>query len=766
MSYEGESSWLIEVDPMPLYEKNTPTGPGNTHRTGTLHMASVSTGLSEDGDNSPDTSAPLDGKKSMQEYITEISQLNSAIDEFSKIIQTLALFKYYIRNRKGNTNVEELHKRFNTFSVKCANKVRMIQQHVNTVNRDNHYAMSHREKLGFSYSDLRARFNMQDASVNRLKTLMETYQSVIKEYTAAAKTIDDASQAATGANSAPAPAAAVTVAQSLPECNEEALIDELKSKSKDIMALEKNAKDLNQLFTELNMTIKKRGENIYNLEQQILLSAEQIDKGKEDMAIALKARCGQVLNWVMARRKTPDDCHKRLLALEDLCKEFFKKHANLPENVKQLQKHVLSEYTEWYEVLTEITEKLKEVEDAEKVNFLGQYTFEPLYEADKILRTFQKHNLQIVSYCQLLQKHVTYNVPSIKKSIETVNREVLLACHCLPSSQLLDFKNRKADSTRKLNSGTTELRNRLKVYGIDLDEFPFNKDFKVHIKVRLIEAIVNKNANATIENYRRTVELAQLICSEILPVFVSFIRLHGMDDLYAAGDTMANIKQAAESGMAVVTSDGSKGDSDEKPEQGEDASSDCVIQLVKDNDQIPLDEGKRKQIFDTNLGNPAFRQLVMGEVMELRTFVKVRIDEMQNRSDSANYLFSQAGDKINACVQTPVSKYEAYLKTLDEAVELLSGTEAMKALSLLKNRNELDKFAQVELDIFNRCCNEIEEQASLTKRIETTSDALQKLAAELETARATVRSTKAKLEKTAGDVMGEPLRIFGEVDEI
>ncbi|CDR94526.1 SNARE protein, putative [Babesia bigemina] len=295
MSYEGESGWLIEVDPMPVYEKKSSDVQGNTRSTGALHMASTSTGLSEDGDSSPDATAPLDGKKSMQEYIAEISQLNSAIDEFSKIIQTLALFKYYIRNRKGNTNLEELHKRFNSFSVKCANKVRVIQQHVNTINRDNHDAMSHREKLGFSYADLRARFNMHDASVNRLKTLMETYQSVIKEYTAAAKSIDDASQAAAVANSAPA---AVTVAQSLPECNEEALIDELKSKSKDIMTLEKNAKDLNQLFTELNMTIKKRGENIYNLEQQILLSAEQIDKGKEDMALALKARGGQGIYWV------------------------------------------------------------------------------------------------------------------------------------------------------------------------------------------------------------------------------------------------------------------------------------------------------------------------------------------------------------------------------------------------------------------------------------------------------------------------------------
>lgn len=140
---------------------------------------------------------------------------------------------------------------------------------------------------------------MQDASVNRLKTLMETYQSVIKEYTVAAKNIEVNSQPAAVAQPAAKLGTTAVATEAAPVTPDDVLMDELKSKSKDILTLEKNAKDLNQLFAELNMTIKKRGENIYKLEQQILLSSEQIDKGKEDMAYALKARGGQVRDKVI-----------------------------------------------------------------------------------------------------------------------------------------------------------------------------------------------------------------------------------------------------------------------------------------------------------------------------------------------------------------------------------------------------------------------------------------------------------------------------------
>ncbi|GIX62698.1 CDK5 regulatory subunit-associated protein 3 [Babesia caballi] len=751
MSYEGESRWLLEVEPPRFDAKNV--GRGSHEASDAPPLASVSTGLSDDGDTSPEVTAPLDGKKSMQDYIEEISHLNGAIDEFSKIIQTLALFKYYIRNRKGNTNLEELHKRFNTFSVKCANKVRVIQQHVGTVNRDNHYAMAHREKLGFSYADLRARFNMQDASVNRLKTLMETYQSVIKEYTAAAKTIEEGAQAAAKGGTTTAAAAAVPV-QPLTASAEASLIDELKSKSKDIMTLEKNARDLNQLFAELNVTIKKRGENIHNLEQQILLSAEQIDKGKEDMESALSSRGGQstckmapvelpynqILNWVMARGKTPEDCSKRLLALEELCKGLFEKHANLPESVKELRKHALGDCTEWYEVICEINDKLKEGEDATRVNFLGQYTYEPLYEADRILRAFRKHNLHIVSYYQQLQKQVSYNVPSIKKSIERLNKE------------LVECKTRKADSIRKLNVGAGELRNRLKPYNVEIDEYPFHEDFKVCLRVKLIQAIVNKNAEVTIENYRRTVELAQGICAEVLPVFASFAKLQGMEGFYGQG-AMENVRHAAEHGMEATAVGGSaKGEASAEAGRDAAASDAAVIEVVKDDDTVPLGEERKQLIFGTALGNSSFRQLLLGEMMELRAFVRVRVDELQNRSDTANYLFSQAGGGIDEFVQQPLSKYEKYLEMISDVVERLSGTAAMRALSILKNRHELD--------------NEVAEQAVLTKRIETTSDALQKHAAELEAVRAAVKSTKAKLEKAAAEVVGDTVKIFGEVDDI
>ncbi|ORM39449.1 uncharacterized protein BXIN_2975 [Babesia sp. Xinjiang] len=752
MTYEGESEWLLEVESLPSDVKVVAPQRKGFFAVGQPPITSVSTGLSEDGDNTPESLASLDGKKSMQQYIEEISQLNSAIDEFSKIIQTLALFKYYIRNRKGNTNVDELHKRFNSFSVKCANKIRIIQQHVAAVNRENHYAMAHREVMNYSYSDLRARFNMQDASVNRLKTLMETYQSVIKEYTAAAKSIEEEDQAVLVSGAA-APLLKETAAeQPSHKCAEATLIDELKSKSKDIMTLEKNARDLNQLFAELNTTIKKRGENIYNLEQQILLSAEQIDKGKDDMTIALKSRGGQVLNWVMARGKIPQDCNKRLLSLEDLCKGFFDKYVDLPENVKQLRKHVLADYTEWYEVLSDINEKLKETEEGKKQNFIGQYAYEPLYEADKILKAFHKHNLHIVSYFQLLQKQIMYNVPSIRKSIDNLKKE------------LVDYKNRKNVCMRKLKTGSGELRSRLQLYNIDIDEYPFDEDFVECLKVKLLHKITAKNAEMTIANYKKTIQLTKLISADVVPIFTSFVKLNDMENLYVEETTMKNIRHAAEHGMDIVTSDENEGYvTKTEPEAAADAPDNNV---VKGNDHIPIEKESNQIIFDTNIGNPSFRQLLLGELLELLTFVKVRIDELQNRADTASYIFSRAGGKVNNLVQQPLSSYEKYMEFLNEAIELISGTGGLRSLSVLKNRSELEKCAQAELDIFNRCYTAVTEQTALTKRIETAEEALEKLNGELEAVRSTIRETKQKLEKVASEVMEESVTLFGEIDEI
>ncbi|GFE54224.1 syntaxin-2 isoform X2 [Babesia ovis] len=782
MTFEGESEWLLEVESLSSEAKSTRNTDGNYHGNSNPLMTSVSTGFS-DGDNTPDSLATLDGKKSMQQYIEEISQLNGAIDEFSKIIQTLALFKYYIRNRKGNTNLDELHRRFNSFSVKCANKVRIIQQHVAAVNRDNHYAMAHREAMNYSYSDLRARFNMQDASVNRLKTLMETYQSVIKEYTAAAKSIEEAGNA--GATS---PFVSETIGEQNAQLSAEAtLIDELKSKSKDIMTLEKNARDLNQLFAELNTTIKKRGENIYNLEQQILLSAEQIEKGKEDMTLALKARGGQglywmcifiaaatcllvipshiksavfrthqVLNWVMARGKIPQDCNKRLLALEEQCKGFFERHTNLPDNVKQAAKHANADYTEWYEVIREITDKLKATEDGEKVNFIGQYAYEPLYDADKILKAFHKNNLHIVSYFQLLQQQVAYNVPSIRKSIDMNKKE------------LADYKNRKTICARKLKTAEAELGTRLKFYNIDIEQCPFDTEFTICLKEKLIHEIRAKNVEVTIENYKRTMQLAKNISSELVHVFGAYVKLHDMDNLYSRDTMMKTITQAAEHGMDVVQSDTSlSGAADTTSEPGTDGTNaDGIMNVINHNDYIVTDNEWKRVIFETNLGNTSFRQLFLGELLELRTFVKVRIDELQNSPDTANYVFTCAEDNVNSLVQQPLSKYEKYMDILNEAINLMSGTVSMRSLSLLKNESELDKCAQVELDIFNRCCNAVTEQRTLMKRIEAAEETLRKLNGEMEAVRKTIRETKAKLEKTAGDVMGETVTLFGEIDEI
>ncbi|EKX73751.1 conserved hypothetical protein [Theileria equi strain WA] len=295
MPYYEDSSWSLDfgdtaVESNNIYDKegsistmssiSNDTRPVNEHSLGSdgLYNSIYDYHTTKMDDQTPllHGYALSDNKDSMEHYLGIISRLNNDIEEFSKLIQTLALFKYYIRNRKSTTNISELHKRFNGVSANCCARIKDIQEQLAKLNHDNHYVMVHREALRFSYSDLRARFNLQDASVKKIKTLIDTYHSVIKEYTASAKrtlhqaeTLNTASKATENASN---------------------IISEIDTRAKDIMAIEKNARDLSELYSELNMIIKKRGDNISSLEHQILLSAEQIEKGKEDISLALKER--------------------------------------------------------------------------------------------------------------------------------------------------------------------------------------------------------------------------------------------------------------------------------------------------------------------------------------------------------------------------------------------------------------------------------------------------------------------------------------------
>ncbi|KAK2195761.1 SNARE [Babesia duncani] len=282
--YETESSWVLDLEENKL-------ACDNENDDSSICISTRATSINDDGflsngltEKSPLLSKALnyvDGKRHMQNYLKDITKLNDAIDNFSASIQALSLFKYYVQDTKNETSREMLRKRFKKRSIVCSTKIQTVQKQLQKLNHENHYAMVHREELQFSYSDLRTRFNLQDNAVKRLKTLTETYESVIREYTAFIKPGQF-----TGYS--PEPVFEATNYDSESNISSSTILDEISTRSKDILVLEKNAKDLNQLFSDLNLAIMKRGENINCLEQQILLSGEQIERGKEDMQSAYR----------------------------------------------------------------------------------------------------------------------------------------------------------------------------------------------------------------------------------------------------------------------------------------------------------------------------------------------------------------------------------------------------------------------------------------------------------------------------------------------
>ncbi|UKJ88135.2 hypothetical protein MACJ_000578 [Theileria orientalis] len=138
--------------------------------------------VSMSGNNSPPKVNYAAGEMDIMNYSNYqkyINELNIDIEEFSKIIQTLGLFKYYIKNKKNSVNIPELNKRFNAICTSCSDKIKQIEHKLSKINYCNHYIMANDKNLEY----LRSRFNLQDTAVKKLKILIDTFNTVVREYT-------------------------------------------------------------------------------------------------------------------------------------------------------------------------------------------------------------------------------------------------------------------------------------------------------------------------------------------------------------------------------------------------------------------------------------------------------------------------------------------------------------------------------------------------------------------------------------------------------
>lgn len=291
---ERENYWLVDVDDV-AYEKtlsrlSSPECESTCYESNVEDFALLTYDHNALVNFQPDKDFTIDESTlSWDKYLAKIKELNGQIEEFSKVIQTLALFKYYVKNRRSGVNLAELNKRFNAICLECSGRVRALQELLKEVNLENHHVMANVKRMGLEYREVRSRFSLQDTAVKKLKILIDTFNTVTREYTQISKKL-----IATTTNSSSGGNGVTNVVGSIvgdvvvgADVDKKRLLNEINSRTKDIQILEQNAKDLNELFAELNSIIKKRGDDISNLENQILLSSEQIEKGKDDFDVLI-----------------------------------------------------------------------------------------------------------------------------------------------------------------------------------------------------------------------------------------------------------------------------------------------------------------------------------------------------------------------------------------------------------------------------------------------------------------------------------------------
>lgn len=470
-----------------------------------------------------------------------------------------------------------------------------------------------------------------------------------------------------------------------------------------------------------------------------------------------------LLNWLVARGELPTDYAIKLLNLEEYCKNHFADNKLIPSSIQAVFANVQGEYTEWYDPVSKAFEILKETDEGKKVNLIGRYTYEPMYNINKILKNFHRHNLHIVSYYQLLHKYATYYAPHLRKSIARVNSEVA------------ECKFKETESARKLKNMTSELENKLKKFDIELSEYPFKEENQSLLYSKLQEKITLNAIKFIMESYNRSSSLIKSLYPSLIHVLNYFVTFQKMSDVYSVEESTKYFKHASEHGLESFALASSLNESITKLSAescsntlDHVATSDGIT-LVEENQNniggnVNISEEDYNFIFKTFLGDSLCRKLLLSDLYEMKVFLSVRADELKRCPSLPNYnLISGLHD---AKEKLSLSECELYESKLVEIIQLLTSKEIIKMQSILKSQQKLADAVQHEMVLWTQCVNEISKQTAFQYKIKSLETSLSRIKQELETVQNSAIEIKHKLEKVVSAVSGTNVVIFGEIDNL
>lgn len=168
----------------------------------------------------------------------------------------------------------------------------------------------------------------------------------------------------------------------------------------------------------------------------------------QEQDIPIDINSGKLLDWLINRRHCKKDWHTKVLTIRE----------KINNAIQDMPAHdgiaaLLSGAYINYFYCVKIVEILKETE-ADTKNLFGRYGSQRMKDWQEILQLYEKDNVYLAEAAQMLTRNVNYEVPSIKKQIQKLEQS------------LTDLEKKEAEHKKSENIAHTEYNTLCKQLGI------------------------------------------------------------------------------------------------------------------------------------------------------------------------------------------------------------------------------------------------------------------------------------------------------------
>ncbi|XP_054263044.1 CDK5 regulatory subunit-associated protein 3-like [Macrosteles quadrilineatus] len=341
-----------------------------------------------------------------------------------------------------------------------------------------------------------------------------------------------------------------------------------------------------------------------------------------DQNIPIDINTNKLLDWLISRRIVNGEWQKSILPVREKINSAIQDMPQHPEIAQLLS----GAYINYFHCIR-IVEILKETE-ADSKNVFGRYGSQRMKDWQEVVRMYEKDNLYLAEAAHLLISNVKYEIPNLKKQVAK--------CH----QNQQDCEKRAAEYVKNENSARNELNTTYKQLGLT------GRNVKKELVDRLsklpeIYQQVAENIASLRSALKYYSSFSQYVFdreTNVLPL-LTFVSDRGNVTTY---EWLFGEKPASVEEPPTPKFDDEPEAKEEEIDWGDVDNSvnydiDYGITLEESGIEVECEESTAGVARGKNalllLDNPDTREEVINQLLELESFLKIRLLEMQGESD-------------------------------------------------------------------------------------------------------------------------------------